>query len=227
MDIKTFISYAATDENKKIVGDLKKRLDEFGLNVFAAHDDIGGGKQWVDKIIEEIRECDLFLALITKEYHERGFTEQELGMAIYAGKPTICITVDNVSPKGFAETLYQYVPYIGVDETAKKVTIDALELFKITDRIDFAIQHLAVSRHFDDSNTLAQLLDPNVDLTESQATCLAHAFNENDQVHYASHFANDHVARILYRHQNLLKLSLWRTVKDVCAEVGIDLYQQQ
>ena len=227
MDIKTFISYAATDENKEIVGKLKKRLDEFGLNVFAAHDDIGGGRQWVDKIIEEIRECDLFLALITKEYHERGFTEQELGMAIYAGKPIICITVDNISPKGFAETLYQYVPLRGIDSTAMKITNDTLELLKSAERTDFVIQHLAVSRHFDDSNTLAQLLDPNVGLTESQATCLAHAFNENDQVHHASHFASGRVARILYRHQNLLKSSVWQTVKDVCVKAGIDLSQQQ
>lgn len=221
MDIKTFISYAVTDETKKIVSDLKSRLAEFGLNVFAAHNDIGGGKQWADTIVSEIRESDLFLALITKEYHERQFTGQELGMAIYAGKPTICITIGDISPGGFADVLYQYISYKDVDTTAREITKNALELFDNQNRIDFVIQHLVVARHYDDSNMLAELLDPNVILTKSQATCLAYAFSENSQVHNASHFANDHIGRILYMHRNQLEPSLWQEVYDTCAMVDV------
>lgn len=222
MAIKTFVSYAATEKNKKTVDDLKSRLGELGLDVFAAHGDIGGGKSWPDTIMREIRECELFLALVTSEYRERVFTEQELGMAIYAGKPIISIVVGDATPGGFADIRYQYVKFSDTDNTAKKVAADARELVKDPDRVDPIIQRLATSRDFTESNKLARLLDPCADLSKQQATNLARAFNDNDQVH-TPRFSGDRVAFILYRHQRLLEPRVWRGVVGVCGKAGIDL----
>lgn len=224
MGNKTFISYAYTENNKISVDELARSLGAFGLDVFVAPDGIGGGERWAKTIIKEIRESDLFLALITKEYHEHEFTEQELGMAIYADKRIICLT-DGGKPGGFVkDRQYKQFGY-ETDRIAEKIVEDAIELFgKQEDRIDFVIECLKDSRHYRNSNFLTNLLTnqlKNTSLTGVQTTSLANAFLENRQV-YEAKLAN-HIARILYKYKNQLESSLWGKVEYVCEKAELPL----
>lgn len=87
-----FISYAVAD--KKLAGDLKRELDKHGLRVFLAHEDIEPSEKWRDKIIADLKSSGTFIALRTKNYLGRPYTEQECGFALALKKRILTISVD-------------------------------------------------------------------------------------------------------------------------------------
>ena len=54
---KAFISYAHTD--RKYGGQAKAVLAEVGIAAFLAHEDLAVSEEWRERIIEELRTCDL------------------------------------------------------------------------------------------------------------------------------------------------------------------------
>ena len=52
-----------------------------GLSVFLAHEDIDGGSDWVPKLYEEIQNSEVFIMLLTKNYHPSKYTDQETGIS--------------------------------------------------------------------------------------------------------------------------------------------------
>ena len=218
------MSYSSRD--KRLAGQIKTRLEEFGITAFVAHDDIPGGSMWANSIRESISDCRLFLALITKTYHEQEYTEQELGMAVYAKKPVVCISVDDAQPLGFAR-LYQHIRHhTNQDlECLRRDILDAVLQEDQAEKIDLAIACLAKSNRFDDSNSLAKHLDEGAHLSESQARRLAGVFVNNDQIYYARHFAGKHILSILIRHVHYLDEEIVAKIKDAIKD--IDWYKEQ
>lgn len=214
-----FMSYSSRD--KKLAGQIKTRLEEFGITTFVAHDDIPGGSRWADFIRERIHDCRLFLALITKTYHVQEYTDQELGMAVYAKKPVVCISVDDTQPRGFAR-LFQYIPHHtdqGLERLGRDI-LDAILQEGRTEKIDLTIGCLARSSQFDDSNSLAKHIDEGAHLSESQARQLADVFVKNDQIHYARHFAGKHILSILIQHVRNLDEEIVVKIKNVISDIG-------
>lgn len=88
---KVFLSHAT--EDKELAGSLKRGLEEFKINVFLAHDDIPGTVEWKDRLISELETCSVFIALRTKTYEEKTYTEQECGFAIALNKRVLSLFV--------------------------------------------------------------------------------------------------------------------------------------
>ena len=74
--IETFLSHSNKD--KKIARKLADYLRIYGFEVFVAHDDIGIGDEWEEILKEKIKTCELFLVLLTKNFHESRYTDHEL-----------------------------------------------------------------------------------------------------------------------------------------------------
>ena len=90
-----FVSYAVKD--KKLAGDLKYELEKVGIVVFLAHEDIEPTEKWRDKIISDLKSSTTFIALRTKNYLGRPYTEQECGFALALNKRILTISIDTGS----------------------------------------------------------------------------------------------------------------------------------
>ena len=221
MDVGVFVSYSSAD--KDLAGRLKRRLSEFGITAFLAHDDIPGGAEWKDVIRKEIRGCHLLVALVTDTYHEHEYTDQELGMAIFAEKAVVCIGVDGGTPRGFALS-YQHIPYNTNEADMERLGAEVLDAVLANmdgeKRVDFAVGCLLYSRHFRDSDVLAKYIGADVRLSESQAILLAKAFVENNQVHGATRFEGKQILPILKRHLHHLDSETAAKVGKVADEIA-------
>ena len=83
MDFKTyaFISYQTSD--KVIAGRVKNVLLTVRIDSFLAHEDIHVSEEWRLKILEEISKADIFIPLLSKNYHESPWCVQEAGIAAF------------------------------------------------------------------------------------------------------------------------------------------------
>jgi len=92
-----FISYAVEDKN--FAGKLKQFLEKDGFKVFLAHEDIEPTAKWRDKIISDLKTSSIFIALRTKNYIEKQYTEQECGFALALNKRILSLCVEVESSK--------------------------------------------------------------------------------------------------------------------------------
>lgn len=98
MAVLAFLSYSHKD--KRIAGKLKEVLSQYGFDVFLAHDDLSPSDEWQRTIIRRLRKCHVFLALLTKNFPESEWTDQEAGIAVVLGKVVIPLKFD-INPYGF------------------------------------------------------------------------------------------------------------------------------
>jgi hypothetical protein len=206
--VKAFLSHAYVD--REIAGELRKKLRDFRIDVFVAHDDIDSGEEWMNMLIKEIKACDIFLLLLTKEYHTANFTEQEAGAAVALDKPIIPISLNKVIGYGFV-TKYQYnkltseMPYHECFKLAqtiyKKIATNARE------SINILINNFAQAESFDQANSMARLIEEYGDFEQEQIRNIARAYLDNGEIQ-GGFAAKRIVKNILKDHQNLLGLEL-------------------
>src|SRR5438093_55391 len=95
--VKIFICYC--DQDKKIAGSLKIVLEyTLGFEVFVAHDDIEASEIWEKKIKKQLKDTDYVIPLISSNFLNSAFANQEAGMAFAWGKKIIPIKLDTVNP---------------------------------------------------------------------------------------------------------------------------------
>jgi len=95
---RVFLSHKA--EVKKKTAELKDSLHLYGVSCFVAHADIRPTKAWQDEIENALSTMDAFVALLTPDFHESSWTDQEVGFAIARGVPIIAVKLGK-DPYGF------------------------------------------------------------------------------------------------------------------------------
>ena len=78
--LRLFISHKAG--HKKEVGKLKGYLAEYGISCFVAHVDIEPTKEWQDEIEKALFSMHALLALLTSDFPDSKWTDQEVGIAV-------------------------------------------------------------------------------------------------------------------------------------------------
>jgi nucleoside 2-deoxyribosyltransferase len=206
--VKAFLSHAYVD--REIAGELRKKLRDFRIDVFVAHDDIEGGEEWMNMLIREIKACDIFLVLLTKEYHTANFTEQEAGAAVALGKPVIPISLNKAIGHGFV-TKYQYnkltseMPYHECYKLAQTIYKKIAATAKET--INILIKSFARAGSYDQANSIARLIEEYETFEQEQIRIIAGAYLDNGEIQNGF-TAKLVVKNILRDHQNLLGLEL-------------------
>lgn len=95
--IRVFISYSNKDES--YAADLKNKLSACRIDAFVAHLDMDGKGSNVDQVIErKIRQCNVFLALISADYCRSSYAQYEFGMAVGSKRTILPIRVDDTAP---------------------------------------------------------------------------------------------------------------------------------
>jgi hypothetical protein len=86
-----FVSYAT--EDKALAGKLKDVLEREGLRIFLAHEDIEPTAKWRDRIISDLKSCNIFIALRSEAYSTKQYTEQECGFALALNKRILSLCI--------------------------------------------------------------------------------------------------------------------------------------
>ena len=186
--LEIFISHA--DEDKIIAREIADEMEKIdGLNVFVAHENLDPGTDWKNELTRKIFDCDVFMILLTKNFHPAEWTEQEVGIAHAFDRRMIPIRFDDTSTTGF----------MGDSQTSKKLTypIDSVEIKNLTDvmfayseegqrQVNKLIQQLYETGNFVDANACARILfDLTNKFTDEQINKIAETFLDNYEVHTA------------------------------------------
>jgi len=183
--ISAFISYSS--KQKVIGGKFKSYLENYcGYETFIAHDDILGSTIWEEEIIKAIKNADFFIPLISKEFKESPFTDQETGIAICLKKKIIPVKLDEINPYGFIEK-YHALQYRN-DINNLALTIAQIGLIckpqssyhqKVLNSIVYAF---CKSISFEIANATIQILCKCNDLSSHQLAQIVKAIKTNSQI---------------------------------------------
>jgi hypothetical protein len=171
---RVFLSHKS--EVKKETAALKERLLLFGISGFVAHEDIHPTKAWQDEIENALASMDGFVALMTDNFHDSDWTDQEVGYAVARGVPIIAVRLGK-DPYGF----------IGKFQALSSTWLTAVEdivkiLIKNDKILSTYIQALRNCPSWDSGNVLARVLPGIENLTSSQIDAFVAAYNETSEL---------------------------------------------
>lgn len=160
---KVFLSHKT--EVKCQTAKLKKELEEYGLVCFVAHEDIEPTQEWQNEIENALFSTDALVALLTENFHDSNWTDQEVGIAFGRKIPIISAKIDR-DPYGFIGK------FQAVACTWEGLAVNILKiLFQRYDErlIDSYITSISRCRSWDEGNKLAKILPYIKDIPEGKA----------------------------------------------------------
>lgn len=156
--------------------ELKERLRLFGISCFVAHEDIHPTKAWQDEIENALASMDGFVALMTANFHDSDWTDQEVGFAFARGVPIISVRLGK-DPYGFIGK------FQGLSSTWPTAAEDIIKILIKNDRMFSAyVNALRKCPSWNSGNTLARALPGIERLTATQADELVAAYNETSEL---------------------------------------------
>ncbi len=182
--IRLFISHR--DEYKRQARELADELGEYGISSFVAHESIEAGKQWQDEIVIGLKTMDVMLALITDDFVDSVFCNQEVGFALGKGIPVTSIKLENADPPGFISSFQALRgnisdPASSVGDVFKLVADAVGQGDKVVDGL---LQAFVEAPSFIDAQErFNRLADVTTSLTRRQVKRLVAGFNQNNQLY--------------------------------------------
>lgn len=171
---RVFLSHKA--EYKRETSALKDSLADFGISCFVAHVDIEPTKEWQDEIEKALSSMDALVALITENFHESNWTDQEIGYAVARAVPIVPVSLGK-DPYGFiAKTQALRCSW---DEASDRI---AGLLMRDERMLDAYVRSVESCPDFETGNRISRML-PNIQkLSKEQAIRLVNAFNASSQI---------------------------------------------
>jgi len=196
--VHAFFSHKA--RHKTEAGKLKDELEKYGVSCFMAHKDIKPTKEWVQEIENALFSMDILIALMTEDFHDSTWTDQEVGVAV--GRHVLIIPVKiGKDPYGFIGK-YQALSgtWENISKMAKAILGIVLEHPSTKGRIKRAVIHAfknspsyETSKHF-----VTEILPRFEKLEETEIEEVITAFNKNDQI-YGCFSAQEKLPDLLYK----------------------------
>jgi hypothetical protein len=166
---RVFLSHKA--EVKKETAQVKDRLALFGMSCFVAHEDIHPTMQWQDEIENALATMDAFVALMTDNFHESDWTDQEVGYAFARGIPIVAVRLGR-NPYGFIGK------FQGLASRWETAAVDVAKILIKQERaLSYYIQALKDCPNFDTGNMLAMVLGSIDHVPREQADLTVDAYN--------------------------------------------------
>ena len=168
---RLFLSHKA--QVKRETAELKQNLLDYGVSAFVAHEDIHPTKEWQDEIENALATMDGFVALMTADFHDSNWTDQEVGYALARGVPIIAVRLEQ-NPYGFLGK------FQALNSDWKSAPEGIVKLLIKNDRMLSAfISALSNCPFFDAGNTLANILQSIETVSEKQIDEIIEAVNTN------------------------------------------------
>jgi hypothetical protein len=168
---RLFLSHKSTVKAETAI--LRDRLQNFGVSGFVAHTDIHPTLEWQNEIENALATMDGFAALITKDFRESDWTDQEIGYALSRGVPIVPVYMGTL-PYGFIGKLQALF-----SEWSNAPSEIVRALIRHDKMLDAYIEALRGCQSFDDGNVLATVLSAITSPSHKQVDALVSAVNEN------------------------------------------------
>jgi hypothetical protein len=172
---RLFLSHKS--EVSKEVLRLKSKLEIYGISAFVAHSSIKPTLQWQNEIENGLHSMEALAALITKDFHDSNWTDQEVGFALGRSVPVIPVRLEE-NPRGFLARV-QAVS-CNWDNAARRIVellIEHAGMFAAY------VQAIRDCGSYDNANVLAKILPSIVELDDERIAELVDAYNSNGQVY--------------------------------------------
>lgn len=199
------------DDDKFLAGNIKSVLENYGLEVFLAHEDIRPAtKIFEEEIINNLRNCDIFMPLLTINFRNSNWTDQETGMAVIVKKFIIPLKV-GVSPHGFIEGVQAFKFNINDVEGACRKIIDIIKAeSEFKEKLkDCIIEAFSNSHSFNDSEVKAEMLEKFDLFTTQQVNKIVEGFLDNDQ-----NYSADETKEFLSRFESVYSKEIESSLKE-------------
>jgi hypothetical protein len=210
--MRAFLSYQTTD--KAVAGEVKKILEGLNIESFLAHEDIEVSAEWRLAIIQELMACDIFVAILSKNYYSSIWCKQESGMAAYRGIAVVPLSIDGSIPEGFIA----HIQSTKIDPKAVKLSDLLPGLVKHSPKlvIDELIKIISGSWDFRGAERNFELLLPYLSkATRKQIVELLNASTKNKQICHASLCATKYLPPLYQSHGKLMQDELRAELADV------------
>ena len=172
---RLFLSHKS--EVSKDVLRLKEKLKVYGVSAFVAHASIKATQQWQDEIENGLHSMDALAALITKDFHDSNWTDQEVGFAMGRPVPVIPVRLEE-NPRGFLARIQALS--CKWENAAHRI----VELLIVHEGMFAAyVQAIRDCGTYDNANLLAEILPSIEELDDEQIAELIDAYNGNGQVY--------------------------------------------
>jgi len=178
---RLFISH--TSPNKISAHNLKAALPKYRIAAFVAHDDIDPTKEWQLEIERALRTADSLAAIITPDFIESRWCDQEVGFAFGRGKLVVPLCKESV-PHGFLRK-YQGFQARGLSapDVAEQLFQILLEHPLTAERMaDALVENMASAWSFQAARDAMPLLERVPKVTQTQTAKLLQSITDNDQV---------------------------------------------
>lgn len=196
---RLFVSHCSS--HKVEVAALKAALEQFGVCGFVAHDDIEPTLLWEAEIEKALRSCEALVAVVTDDFSESLWCDQEVGFCLGRGLPVIPVQLGK-APHGFIGKIQALPVPKGSTLAAQAQALVGLLLRtpqaapSMTTALAYALDRAG---SFAQAKTLAAMLENAPSVSPAQAAILRGAVKANGQVN-ASWGVPDRIARILNSH---------------------------
>jgi TIR domain len=100
IDPVIFISHSSKDAS--LAGEIQTELRDAHYRSFLAHADIGAASDWHSEIWQCLRDCHAFIGLVTDDFNESAYCQQEVGAAFALDKPRLLVKLGPPNPPGFS-----------------------------------------------------------------------------------------------------------------------------
>ncbi len=184
---RLFVSH--TSAHRESAGRLRDRLGRWGVDAFVAHDAIEPTREWQDEILLGLSTCEAMCALVTSDFVESRWCDQEVGFAV--ARDILIVPVKaGVDPHGFiakyqAITVHEMMPAFDVAHGV----FDALARNRRTSTAmaPAIIRRYANSGSYDNTRAAFVLLEtiPKDAWTAAMIEQVEQAADANSQVHDA------------------------------------------
>lgn len=171
---RLFLSHKATA--KREASELKTDLNLFGFSAFVAHKDIRPTKAWHAEIENALASMDGFVALMTSDFHDSDWTDQEVGYAFARGVPLLAVRL-GLDPYGFIGK------FQAISATWENAGLEIAKVLAQHERGFGAYIHaLRRCPSWDRANVLAKVLPVLENLTDDQIDDLVAAYNDTSEL---------------------------------------------
>lgn len=156
---RLFISH--THRHREYAGKMRTTLKRVGIDSFVAHDTIEPGKEWVDEIESALNTCDAAVAILTPDFRESKWCDQEIGFCVARAVPVVALRMPE-DPHGFIGK-YQGIKVVPPRAAAEWIASDVFDLLAKHDQtrarmVRPIVQRYARSGSFDSTRSAFALL---------------------------------------------------------------------